>query len=225
MGKGRRATIESLNRVRQIVSDENADTMSNDELLDACIDVAASREPPAPPSERLEATMASLRQLTDGSAGRPSATMSCTTWRTRRPSSSRPSTVSTCSAGKPGSEERQRPVEDPVGGGRRPRALRVATLHIPLVHAGVVMIDQDGNRCFEVGAVTGKRIQVGSNPLSVSDTNPEVHVGADNLRATVRAAARRFDVEARSTEPDGLEDGGIRHVRRPQRRSAAPGCG
>ena len=68
-GKGRRATIESLNRVRQIVSEENADTMSNDELLDACIDLAASREPTAPPSVRLEATMASLRQLTDGSAG------------------------------------------------------------------------------------------------------------------------------------------------------------
>ena len=81
-------------------------------------------------------------------------------------------------------------------------------LHIPLVHAAAVMIDQDGNAfevenvrtydagsgvtaLFEIGAVTGKRIQAGSNPLSVSDTNPEVHVGADNLRATGRAAAVR----------------------------------
>ena len=76
---------------------------------------------------------------------------------------------------------------------------------------------------FEIRAVTGERIQVGSNLLSVGDTNPEVHVGADNLRATVRAGARRFDAEARWTQPDGLEDVGIRLVRRPQRRSTAPG--
>ena len=113
-------------------------------------------------------------------------------------------------------------------------------LHIPLGHAAAVMIGQDGNAFevenvrtydagsgvtarFEIRAVTGERIQVGSNLLSVSDTNPEVHVGADNLRATVRAGARRLDAEVRWTEPDGLEDVGIRHVRRPQRRSAAPG--
>lgn len=61
--------VESIQRIREIVSERNAETMLNDELLDACIDLAACRTPTPPPSETLEATMASLRRLTDGSTG------------------------------------------------------------------------------------------------------------------------------------------------------------
>ena len=233
--------IESLNRVRRIVSEENADTMSNDELLDACIDLAASRElTAAPPSERLEATMASLRQ-SDRRVGGAGLPQQCAARhgvrgdrvlrgrvRFRRARQGSPAVKNVNARSKTG-----RWWQTPEGATRRHQ-------HIPLGHAAAVMIDQDGNAfevenvrthdagsgvtaLFEIRAVTGERIQVGSNLLSASDTNPEVHVGADNLRATVRAGRRRFDAEARWTEPDGLEDVGIRHVRRPQRRSAAPG--
>lgn len=61
--------VESIQRIHEIVSEKNADTMSNDELLDACIDLAACRTPTPPPSETLETTMASLRRVTDGSGG------------------------------------------------------------------------------------------------------------------------------------------------------------
>ena len=61
--------MAAIKRVREIVDEKNAETMSNDELLDACIDLAAQQDPTPPPSESLETRMADLRRLTDGSAG------------------------------------------------------------------------------------------------------------------------------------------------------------
>ena len=61
--------VAAINRVREIVDEKNAETMSNDELVDACVDLAAQHDPTPPPSEWLETRMAELRRLTDGSAG------------------------------------------------------------------------------------------------------------------------------------------------------------
>lgn len=97
-------------------------------------------------------------------------------------------------------------------------------LHIPLGHPASVMIDEDGiafevenvrtyeagpgvTALFEILPCTGRRVQVGGNLLPVSETNREVHVGGDNLRATVRAAARRFDAEAGWYDSQDADDG------------------
>ena len=119
-------------------------------------------------------------------------------------------------------------VSAPVGrsktGGwwQTPQGTTRCQLHVPLGHPGAVMIDHDGvafevenvrtyeagpgvTALFEIVAGTDERVQVGGNLLPVSDTNPEVHVGADNLRAAVRAAARRFDAEAGWYDPRAAE--------------------
>ena len=119
-------------------------------------------------------------------------------------------------------------VSAPVGrsktGGwwQTPQGTTRCQLLVPLGHPGAVMIDQDGvafevenvrtyeagpgvTALFEIVAGTDERVQVGGNLLPVSDTNPEVHVGADNLRAAVRAAARRFDAEAGWYDPQAAE--------------------
>lgn len=61
--------VEAIDRVRTLVSEDNAESMSNDELLDACIELVAYPRPAAPPSTKLEQVMKDLRALTDGSQG------------------------------------------------------------------------------------------------------------------------------------------------------------
>ena len=114
-------------------------------------------------------------------------------------------------------------------------------LHIPLEHPASVMIDQEGiafeienvrtyeagpgvTRLLEIDPLSGDATQVGGNLLPVSETNPEVHVGAENLRGTLRAAARRFDQEAAWYDPrtEGSGADNERATSSPQNRGCQP---
>lgn len=239
-GRGRRTTIESLNRVRQIVSDENADTMSNDELLDACIDLAASREPTAAEREaRSHDDQPAAADRRVGGAGLPQrcaarhgargdrALRGRVRFRRARRGSPAVKNVNARSRTRSVvADARGRYALPPAhpAGARRRRDDRPGRQRVRGRERAHVRCRVRRDRAVSRSAPSPASAYRSAATRCRSATRTPRCTSAPTTCARP-GARRRFDAEARWTEPDGLEDGGIRHVRRPQRRSAAPGCG